>query len=672
MILSRAAGAHQKPRATGLISRASVTNLGAQGGALASVSVASLMVARAGGPTVVGEYALVRVLPWLFGVVLSCGLPTSATFFLAGEHARDRSLRPTLALMALGGGALGTLAWLACSVPFHELFFKQMPLRLVVILAVLVITQLGTVTAKGCCQGGGDIAGANLVIVFEELWFVFVYPAVILVRGNHGISSVIVALIISGTLATLTGMVRLLRRGFFAGWGRPSVMMAKRIVTFGARGQLGNMLWLMNLRFDFVLLGALAGPAVLGIYAVASKFAELMRLVPTAINYVLYPRFARLGPEQATAEARRLLPRATALTLVMAPFLAVATYVALPILYGVAFRGAVLPAEVITIGLSIEGAAAVASAYLLGCGRPGLNSVGMGVGATITVTMDIILIPRYGAMGGAITSAVTYLTTTVMLTLMGRRVARQIGPADGARPKQRRPQTYDAQASTGTRAALRSDTVLRRVVDFVITGIALLLVSPLLLAVAAAVMASSRGPVIYKQARMGKSGDTFTMLKFRTMVPGADCMGPLVTNQADPRVTRLGSWLRATKLDELPQLLNVVKGDMTLVGPRPEVPHFLPCYRQEELSVLAVRPGLTGAGQIIYTELPAAKQAEPEDAEERYVNSQLHPKLAVELDYLCRRSLEMDLRIVLGTVAVIFGRSRRAAMTAITPDVGLL
>src|ERR1022692_2627236 len=125
------------------------------------------------------------------------------------------------------------------------------------------------------------------------------------------------------------------------------------------------------------------------------------------------------------------------------------------------------------------------------------------------------------------------------------RARRKLGPADGARPKQRRRQTYDAQASTGTRAALRSDTVLRRVVDFVITGIALLLVSPLLLAVAAAVMASSRGPVIYKQARMGKSGDTFTMLKFRTMVPGADRMGPLVTNQADPRVTRLGSWLGA-------------------------------------------------------------------------------------------------------------------------------
>src|ERR1022692_3158522 len=663
---------HRKPAGAGLISRASVTNLGAQGGALASVSVASLIVARIGGPTVVGEYALLRVLPWLFGVVLSCGLPTASAFFMAGDRAKGHRRRPTLALMTGACSAVGALAWLACAEPFQSIFFKQMPVRLVVIMSIVVVTQLFTVTAKGCCQGSGDIAGANLVIVAEELWFVFCYPAVLLTQVDKGVTSVIEALLISGTLATLTGLLRLLRKGFFSRWAAPSPALAKQIAAFGGRGQLGNMLWLMNLRFDFVLLGALAGPAVLGIYAVASKFAELMRLVPTAINYVLYPRFARLGPEQATAEARRLLPRATALTLVMAPFLAVATYVALPILYGVAFRGAVLPAEVITIGLSIEGAAAVASAYLLGCGRPGLNSVGMGVGATITVTMDIILIPRYGAMGGAITSAVTYLTTTVMLTLMGRRVARQIGPADGARPEQRRPQTYDAQASTGTRAALRSDTVLRRVVDFVITGIALLLVSPLLLAVAAAVMASSRGPVIYKQARMGKSGDTFTMLKFRTMVPGADRMGPLVTNQADPRVTRLGSWLRATQRDELPQLLNVVKGDMTLVGPRPEVPHFLPCYRQEELSVLAVRPGLTGAGQIIYTELPAAKQAEPEDAEERYVNSQLHPKLAVELDYLYRRSLEMDLRIVLGTVAVIFGRSRRAAMTAITPDVGLL
>ena len=160
---------------------------------------------------------------------------------------------------------------------------------------------------------------------------------------------------------------------------------------------------------------------MLGVYAVASKFAELMRLVPTALNYVLYPRFARLGAREATAEARRLLPRSAALTLVMTPVLAAATYIALPILYGKAFQSAVTPAEIIIIGLSVEGAAAVASAFLLGQGRPGLNSVGMGVGTTITVTLDVILIPRYGALGGAITSAVTYLTTTLVLVILARR-----------------------------------------------------------------------------------------------------------------------------------------------------------------------------------------------------------------------------------------------------------
>ena len=104
----------------------------------------------------------------------------------------------------------------------------------------------------------------------------------------------------------------------------------------------------------------------------------------------------------------------------MTPFLAAATLVALPILYGQAYRGAITPAEVIIIGLSVEGAAAVASAYLVGIGRPGLNSIGMGVGTVITVTLDVILIPRHGAMGGAITSAVTYLTTTMVLVVLAR------------------------------------------------------------------------------------------------------------------------------------------------------------------------------------------------------------------------------------------------------------
>jgi lipopolysaccharide/colanic/teichoic acid biosynthesis glycosyltransferase/O-antigen/teichoic acid export membrane protein len=617
-----------------VLSRQALTNLGAQGAALAAVSMASLLVARTGGPTVVGVYALIRVLPWLFGVIFSCGLPTASAFFLAGERGKDRRVRPTLALMAVAGAALGSLAWLACAVLFHHVFFRPMPVSLVFVITVLVVTQLWTVTAKGCCQGSGDITGANLVIVAEELWFVPVYPAVLLTVGYKGITSVIIALITSGSLALLTGLARLRQRGFFRDWGRPSPALAKKIAAFGGRGQLGNLLWLMNLRFDFILLGALAGPAELGIYAVASKFAELMRLFPTALNYVLYPRFARLGAAEATAEARRLLPRATALTLILTPGLAVATYVALPILYGQTFQSAVTPAEIIIIGLTVEGAAAVASAFLVGRGHPGLNSVGMGVGAIITVALDAILIPRYGALGGAITSAVTYLTTTMVLVLLARSQFRAIAPADG-------------------HEQVRADSRMRRMVDVLVAGMALAFISPVMLVLAAAVRLTSRGPAFYRQVRVGRSGEHFAIMKLRSMVSGADRVGPLVTSGTDSRVTTIGALLRGTKLDELPQLINVLKGDMTLIGPRPEVPRFIPCYDDEELEILTVRPGLTGPGQIFYTQVQQATVLDGEDPEQHYATRELHPKLAIDLDYVRRRSLRFDFVILIRTVLLL-------------------
>jgi lipopolysaccharide/colanic/teichoic acid biosynthesis glycosyltransferase len=638
--LSRVVGPDRKFKASGLVNRATVSNLGAQGGALAAVSVASLMVARAGGPTVLGEYALLRVLPWLFGVVFSCGLPTASAFFLAGDHRRDRRLRPTLGLMTIFGSAFGSLAWLACAELFQSVFFKQMSVRLVALMAVVVITQLVTVTAKGCCQGNSDITGANLIIVAEELWFVVTYPLVLVAVGNRGVATVVIALIFSGALAALTGIWRLARHGFFGDWGLPAASLAKRVAAYGARGQLGNMLWLTNLRFDFVLLGALAGPAVLGIYAVASKFAELMRLAPTAINYVLYPRFARLGSAQATTEGRRLLPQATALTLLMTPFVAIVAYVGPALLYGSAFRGAVAPAEIIIFGLSIEGAAAVSSAYLLGVGRPGLNSLGMGVGATITVTLDLILIPRYGALGGAITSAITYAATTVTLTYMAYRVARAAHPSQFRR----------ALNSGG----VRLDSALRRTVDAVVAFFVLLVATPVLIMTAVAVKVTSRGPAFYKQVRVGRSGHSFTMLKFRSMVQDAENVGPLITEKSDPRVTKVGALLRASKLDELPQFFNILKGDMTLIGPRPEVPLFLQWYDSEELGVLRVRPGLTGPGQILYTEVQSSDRKGSDDPEQDYVEFELHPKLGVDLEYLSRRGFRVDMGVLLQTLTLVF------------------
>lgn len=407
----------------GLGRRSMAGNLAAQGCAVFLVFLSGLCVARLSGAEVLGEYALLRVLPWLTGVVVSCGLPLASTYFLAGELRDDPRLRPTLALLAVVGSTAGALLWLA-GVPLLDTFFPTVPRWQLNLLAVTVITQLLTVWGKACCQGRADMRGANLVIVAEELLFLPAYGLALL-AGLRDTDAVVAALLGGGAAATAVSLGRIARTGFVGRpWGRPSAPLAAQVLRYGARGQLGNLLLLVNLRLDFLVVGALSGPAVLGVYAVASKFAELMRLPAVAMQYVLYPRFARGGPQLAAREVRRMLPRALALTAALALPLAGTAVLALPLLYGPAFGAAVLPACILLGGLAFEGAAAVCTAYLFGVGRPGLTSCAMGAGVAVTVVLDVLLIPRFGAVGAAVASSAAYLVTAVLLMALTRVVAR--------------------------------------------------------------------------------------------------------------------------------------------------------------------------------------------------------------------------------------------------------
>jgi lipopolysaccharide/colanic/teichoic acid biosynthesis glycosyltransferase len=268
----------------------------------------------------------------------------------------------------------------------------------------------------------------------------------------------------------------------------------------------------------------------------------------------------------------------------------------------------------------------------------------MGVGTVITVTLDVILIPRFGAVGGAITSAVTYLTTTTVLVMLARGQFRALARVDGATLARQR--------------EIRADSRIRRALDLLVCGVALAISGPLIVVLATVVRLTSPGAAFYRQVRVGRSNEPFTILKLRSMVTGADRIGALVTAHADPRVTRLGAVLRATKLDELPQLINVLKGDMTLIGPRPEVPRYIPYYYSDELKTLNVRPGLTGAGQIFYTQTHEAPASGAEDPEQYYITYELHAKLGFDLDYLRHRSLRHDIIIMLRTILVVTKLSR--------------
>lgn len=425
-------GRHRVASALGR--RSAAHNLVAQGGALAVVSLMSLLIGRHAGPAVLGEYTLLRVLPWLTGVVFSCGVPVASAYFLAGERKSDPRLRPTLAVLVVSGAALALAVWLALTPLLRHLLFAAVPMWLLVVSGLLVVTQLVTVWGKACCQGEADMFGSNMLIVGEELLVLPCYLFAVLI-GVNGIEGVVFGMLGGGLLASATALIRLAHNGFTRGWRRPSAAIAAEVTRYGARGQLGNLLWLVNLRLDFVILGALAGPAVLGVYAVASKFAELMRLPATALNYVLYPRFARASAETAGQDANRLLPRAAAVTVAMTPILAIASVYLLPLLYGKAFQGAVLPSCILLGGLAVEGAAAVASAYLCGTGRPGANSWGMGVGVVVTITLDILLIPGHQAVGAAVASTAAYLVTTGLLTTLTRILtARTARPVTAVEP----------------------------------------------------------------------------------------------------------------------------------------------------------------------------------------------------------------------------------------------
>jgi O-antigen/teichoic acid export membrane protein len=404
-----------------------LSNMGARVGALIVAAVTTFIVARTGGPALVGVLALLRVLPGLIGVVLSSGLPGAVTYFRAGPHRDDRRLPFTIVAMVAAGGAFGAVVWIGATPFLGGILFPNLSLGLVTFAGTIVLTKLCVATAKACLQGNDDLPGANRVIFAEEFMFLPAY-GLMWSLGLQTNVAVVTGLILADLATATFGWSRLFRRGFFDGSRAPSLGLARRIASYGMRAQVGGVMSLLNLRLDFVLLTVMAGPAVLGVYAVASKFAELVKVPGLALTYVLYPRFAR-DPESAASEARKMLPRAALLTTGCVAPLWLATFL-LPVVYGADFKGAVVPAQIILLGLMLEGVAGVISGFLYGTGRPGLNSWAMGAGLTVTLVLDLVLIPPYGATGAAIASAAAYITTqfTLLWFFFALRRSRGAGP----------------------------------------------------------------------------------------------------------------------------------------------------------------------------------------------------------------------------------------------------
>jgi lipopolysaccharide/colanic/teichoic acid biosynthesis glycosyltransferase len=190
---------------------------------------------------------------------------------------------------------------------------------------------------------------------------------------------------------------------------------------------------------------------------------------------------------------------------------------------------------------------------------------------------------------------------------------------------------------------------MKRIFDMVMATVGLAVLGPMLIWIAGRIKAEDGGPVFYRGVRVGLNGRLFKIYKFRSMVVNAEKVGPSSTASEDPRITRIGRWIRAYKLDELPQLLNVLSGEMSFVGPRPEVKKFTDMYTVAEKVILTVRPGITDWASIWNSD-EAALLAGAEDPDKAYLELIRPEKLRLQLKYVRDRSLMVDIRIILLTL----------------------
>src|SRR5712692_9945413 len=210
---------------------------------------------------------------------------------------------------------------------------------------------------------------------------------------------------------------------------------------------------------------------------------------------------------------------------------------------------------------------------------------------------------------------------------------------------------------------------MKRLFDVIASSAGLVVLLPLLAVLAIVLKRESTGPVFYRGLRAGRYGKPFRIFKFRTMVVNADKIGGPTSSADDPRITRVGNFLRRYKLDELPQLLNVLKAEMSLVGPRPEVLQYVAMFNTEEKAILSVPPGITDWASIANSDEGARLAGSP-DPEKTYLEEIRPEKIRLQLEYVRRRSFGTDMKILLDTFKVLMFKQRSMAQMEPRPRGG--
>lgn len=200
----------------------------------------------------------------------------------------------------------------------------------------------------------------------------------------------------------------------------------------------------------------------------------------------------------------------------------------------------------------------------------------------------------------------------------------------------------------------RLQLIIKRIFDIIVSLIGLIALLPFFLIIAFVIKIDSTGPIFFKQIRISKDGKEFEIYKFRTMIQDAESKGMQITVGKDSRITKVGKFLRKSKIDELPQLINVLKGDMSFVGPRPEVPKYVALYDKDQINILKVRPGITDIASIEYRD-EGSILAKSTDPEKTYIEEIMPKKIELNLIYIRKISILYDIILICRTIIKVIG-----------------
>ncbi|MDD3653283.1 MAG: sugar transferase [Desulfotomaculaceae bacterium] len=607
----------------------------------------AVLLARTLGPQGNGTYAMTILLPTLLANLLNLGIPSANTYYIGRgnisvQSAFDTNIRLWFILSVLGA----LLALLVIKVSGESLF-PGVPKVFLWAALILFPLELVQFFLKSLLQGAQDFRRFNLVsLVTPAGTLIF---AVVAVQVFHlGVPGALLSFGLGYLLGLLFTLGAVRTHFYVTDQTKQDANYVKQCLGYGWKAHLSNILTFINYRADLYLVNLLLNPIDTGIYVIAIQLAERLWMLSQAVSTVILPRLSELDHDEDSR--KRLTPIVARwvflVTIIAAGIVALLITPLIEILFGSQYLPAAGAFIWLLPGIVLFSFSRVLANDLAARGRPELNMYTALLIVIVNVLANMLLIPKIGIKGAALATTIAYSCNAVVNLFLFVRISGNkwweavfFNRSDlkllqsGMHLLSNFGNHKQDIRKINNKATYR---LLKRFIDLVLALLLIVFLFPVMLLISLAIKIESGSPVIFIQKRAGLNGKPFRIFKFRTMLSGP-LNGDQKIKDEEKRITRLGRLLRSTSLDELPQLFNVVKGEMSLVGPRPTLLYQVERYNNRQKKRLEVRPGMTGWAQV--------NKGEHFSWEKR---------IEMDLWYLEHQSLALDLKILWQTAGVIF------------------